>query len=340
MSTDPIKSIMHRFPQFELSYETIPHKKVSSNYNLVLAIPYGRKYYVWFNFLGDQNVCILMELNREKRISKTEIIQTQVDPSLALGTVLYGSIEERSQSFFVIEDIFYYCGLPMKGMVFADRLGYICQTFGRLKSSGADTFIFCVPVMAQIAETAPYTPQFNGRFDTMAYIPHHLQYRCLTTTEPILNVFPVKINTGPVANTRQASTTSLVMRTPYQANYGKPQYKTPTIFVVMADKTCDIYRLYAYGSNRAFVYYGVAGIPNYHTSVMMNGIFRKIKENRNLDYIEESDDEDDFENTDETRFVDLERREHMECIFYPKFKKWVPLRAVKQGHLVVHISKL
>jgi hypothetical protein len=88
------------------------------------------------------------------------------------------------------------------------------------------------------------------------------------------------------------------------------------------------------------VYYGPAAIPDYHTSVLMNGIFRKIKENRNLDYIEESDDEDEFENTDENRFVDLEKRELMECIFNHKFKKWVPLRSVKQGNMVVHISKL
>lgn len=126
--------IMHRFPKFELSYETIPHKKVSPNYNIAIAIPYGRKFYVWFTFIGTQNVCILMELNREKRIAKTEIINTNTlyDPSLALGTILYGAIEEKThtiqQSFFVIEDIFYFRGLSTRSMPFMDRLGYMCQT--------------------------------------------------------------------------------------------------------------------------------------------------------------------------------------------------------------------
>jgi rhamnose transport system ATP-binding protein len=32
------KTVLSRFPQFELSYETISHKKVSLNYNITLAI--------------------------------------------------------------------------------------------------------------------------------------------------------------------------------------------------------------------------------------------------------------------------------------------------------------
>jgi hypothetical protein len=333
-----------------------------------MAIPYGRKYYAWFTFYENRNVCILMELNREKRVAKTEIINTLFDSSLALGTVLYGAIEERSQttngaqSFFVIEDIFYFRGLPMKSMEFTDRLGYVCQTLELLESRFAPQVsesvkqvVFCAPLMCRIAETAAYVPKF-GIFtdaDRMAYVPHHVQYRCLTTTEPILNVFPAKINLGPHAasggappsvskTTGDATHTHHIPFVPYRANYNKPQYREtrPTVFVIQADLQCDIYRLYAYGSNRSLVYYGPAAIPDYHTSVLMNGIFRKIKENRNLDYIEESDDEDEFENTDETRFVDLEKREMMECVFNHKFKKWVPLRSVKQGHLVVHISKL
>ena len=48
-------------------------------------------------------------------------------------------------------------------------------------------------------------------------------------------------------------------------------------------------------------------IPDYKTSVMLNKIFRKIRENDNLDYIEESDDEDDFQNTEPDKYVDLKK---------------------------------
>jgi hypothetical protein len=91
-------------------------------------------------------------------------------------------------------------------------------------------------------------------------------------------------------------------------------------------------------TNDKHVFVDVAFIPNYQTSKMMNCIFRKVKENDNLDYIEESDDEEDFENTQPDKYVDLKKRVNMECQFHFKFKRWVPLRvidpAVNYGKIV------
>jgi hypothetical protein len=56
----------------------------------------------------------------------------------------------------------------------------------------------------------------------------------------------------------------------------------------------------------------------------MNSIFRNIKENRNLDSLEESDDESDFENNEPNKYVDLSKRIKMKCIFNERFKKWIP----------------
>ena len=123
-------------------------------------------------------------------------------------------------------------------------------------------------------------------------------------------------------------------------NINKPQYKYPTIFQVRADLQNDIYHLYACGKNKEPVYYNIAYIPNYKSSVFMNSLFRKIKENENLDYIEESEDEDDFENTDIDKFVDLKKILYMECIFHNKFKKWIPVKVIHQPCKIVHISQL
>jgi hypothetical protein len=122
--------------------------------------------------------------------------------------------------------------------------------------------------------------------------------------------------------------------------FHKPQYKMTTMFHVMADIQFDIYHLYAFGKNNTSVYYGVAGIPTIKTSVFMNGLFRNIKENQNIDYIEESDDEDDFENIDHTKYVDLNKKLVMECVFHNKFKKWVPVHVCPPNTRIVHISKL
>ena len=51
---------MKRFPPLELSYETISHKKVSPNYNITLAIPAGKKFFAWFTFYKNMDVCYIM----------------------------------------------------------------------------------------------------------------------------------------------------------------------------------------------------------------------------------------------------------------------------------------
>ena len=61
----------------------------------------------------------------------------------------------------------------------------------------------------------------------------------------------------------------------------------------------------------------------------MNNIFRTIKENNDLDKLEESDDEDEFENISEDKFVDLNKRVLMRCSYSHRFKKWVPVEITK-----------
>ena len=47
----------------------------------------------------------------------------------------------------------------------------------------------------------------------------------------------------------------------------------------------------------------------------MNKLFRNIKENANLDTLEESDDEEEFENTSEDKYVDLEKAIKFQCVY-------------------------
>jgi hypothetical protein len=96
------------------------------------------------------------------------------------------------------------------------------------------------------------------------------------------------------------------------------------IFIVKPDIQNDVYHLYL--DNQ---YKGVAGVPDYKTSVMLNNLFRNIKENIDLDALEESDNEEEFENPNLDKFVYLERTYKMICNFNKKFKKWVPIKVYK-----------
>ena len=61
----------------------------------------------------------------------------------------------------------------------------------------------------------------------------------------------------------------------------------------------------------------------------MNSLFRTIKENDNLDLLEESDDEEEFENINLDKFVDLDKKITMKCVYMNKFDSWKPIEISK-----------
>jgi hypothetical protein len=103
-------------------------------------------------------------------------------------------------------------------------------------------------------------------------------------------------------------------------------------FRVTASLTPDIYNLYILDNNKE-IFYEYALIDSYKTSVFMNDLFRKIKENKNLDLLEESDDEEEFENIDLEKYVNLGKTYIIECFYNKKFKKWVPKNLAKNNYI-------
>jgi hypothetical protein len=115
--------------------------------------------------------------------------------------------------------------------------------------------------------------------------------------------------------------------------------KREIVFKIKPDIQNDIYHLYAF-NNGTEIYYDIAYIPDFVTSVMMNKLFRNIKENNNLDALEESDDEEEFENDKEDRFVFLNKSYNMICAYNNKFKKWSPLRVADVNATIVNRNEL
>ena len=97
------------------------------------------------------------------------------------------------------------------------------------------------------------------------------------------------------------------------------------IFILKATIINDIYELYYNNNENKLEKFKCACIPDYKTSVMMNSLFRIIKENNNLDLLEESDDEEEFENIRLDKFVNLEKKMKMKCVYMKKFNSWKPI---------------
>ena len=94
-------------------------------------------------------------------------------------------------------------------------------------------------------------------------------------------------------------------------------------FKISACINQDLYNLYII-DNEKEIFYDLALINNYKNSIFMNKLFRNIKENNNLDILEASDNEEEFENIEVSKFVDLEKKCLIECLYNEKFKKWIP----------------
>ena len=104
-------------------------------------------------------------------------------------------------------------------------------------------------------------------------------------------------------------------------------------FKITACVNQDLYNLYVLENNKE-IFYDYALINSYKTSIFMNKIFRKIKENNNLDLLEESDNEEEFENINLDKYVDLEKSLIIECVYNKKFKKWIPKNLAKNSYIV------
>ena len=112
----------------------------------------------------------------------------------------------------------------------------------------------------------------------------------------------------------------------FSANYEFIQQKKYAIFSVRCSIETDIYYLYCPQDDSSFKQHGICNIPDINTSKIMNNLFRDIKENNNLDALEESDTEEEFENIDPGKYSYLDRIVKMLCVYNNKFNRWQPIK--------------
>ena len=113
LTNDIRQNILKRFPKIELSYDKILHKKVYAD--LFMIIPKGPKAFLWFTYIEDKNVAILLLLNRESNVKSLDIYPVCFNNELSYGTLLYGTFFDiNSNHHFSCEDIFTYKGNYIK----------------------------------------------------------------------------------------------------------------------------------------------------------------------------------------------------------------------------------
>ena len=343
-------TLFQRFPQIDLSYETDAHKKVLTNkYDLCVSIPTGKKSFAWFTYKPGTAIdaCYIADTKVTKF---TEVKLAPFEFKLTLQTIIYGTIcELNSKKFFVIEDMFFYCGLPVKQMPYGDKMTYMHQMLSKyLNQTPKCEMIFTLPYLRKMNNDTNDILSNPIFYDEMisktAYLTHHVQFRSSVEILPYLNHNYKKTATKTLDENNNNLTKDFVMRFPRKdIDYAACAQKHEAVFQVMADIESDIYHLYCYdGKNQEnpHTYLDISYIGTRKESVFMNNLFRNIRENSNIDLGEESEDEETFQNTNLDKYVDLEKTIKMNCIFSEKWRKWVPMHVVADSSRIANVNEL
>ncbi len=304
ISNDDKGALIKRFPNLKLSYENI-HKKVFSE--LYVIIPKGKKHLVWFTYFEDKHVCIFIEiqLGTSQYIRDMFIVPQIFEKNIVLGTIFYGTLFSiESRKYFSIENIHFYKGKNVEDNNEQYKLHLINNILNsEIKSS-----------IVTKNGVALGLPIIHNDFQEAINICKNLPY----------SVYSIQ--------NRYNNSTTII--------YNSILYKdfeldtSHVVFAVKPDIHNDVYFLHYKNNLGNIERYDMAAIPDFKTSKMMNSIFRNIKENDNLDALEESDDEEDFENINDDKYVKLDKCVNMECIFNKRLNQYIPVKVNDKSKVV------
>jgi len=296
---------MKRFPDIELSYDKTLHKKVHANCYSIL--PKGVKCVLWFTYQEDKNIPLLITFDRNNQVRsiKKYIVSFSDDLCYGEGTLLHGVLfKSNNISNFACTDVIIYKNQRVFKNNFASKFNILNELFAFHISNQIFSSNF-LSVGLPITVTS-----FKDAISTARTLPYNVH-----------SIRLIKLNYS---------------RSVGQLRFNQSQ-EAEAIFKVKAQIQQDIYSLFSSDFKKA---HGVAAITDYKTSVMMNTLFRNIKENRNLDLLEMSDDEDEFEDVSEDKYVDTQKIISMKCVYIPRFKKWKPISIAKRDDKVFLKSQI
>jgi hypothetical protein len=332
------QDILSDFPNVKLSYENITHKKVY-NSDMILVIPEGKKCFAWFTYINEKPSCLIMELAGDKNIVGIKHVNACFSNELSYGTIFYGTLfNHLNNRFFTIEDIFSYKNelIERENWSFKMEKIKLCLKNELKQCAYNNSFIvFGLPIICRTND------ELENRLTNIKYKINSIQYKLYNRTNIYLFITyenyinqkeQVVVNTY-VKPQLQLQEKPVVKQQVKSKALGKPFGES--VFLIKPDIQNDIYYLYCLDENLKEEKHSIAHVPDYNTSVMMNKLFRIIKENNNLDALEESDDEEEFENEDISKFVHLDKSYKMICQFNHKFKKWTQIKLANEKSEII-----
>ena len=321
-----IKDILYKFPKnFKVNNNIIINNYINIDANYFVVKPKGISSYLWFTYYENNFVCILIFLNSSDILSdKNEFYYYFIDfcdelcfnNTLVHGYYIYSN-KKNLTSYFIIDNIVNYNNfnyiiqseaykeyLLQKLNIYDIILNKIvCQEFYKIK----------IPLIVN---------NINDLYINLYKLNYNIySITCYSKNKYLGNYLYKNINN---LNTKNLNN-----------NFQK---ETIANFRIEPCIEQDMYRMFIINDlnkEKNEEFYDYALINNYKTSVIMNNIFRKIKENKNLDFLEESDSDGEFEDISPYKFINQNiKNDIIECYFNNKFKKWIPINLAKNNIII------
>lgn len=324
----------------KISYEINTYKKVSAD--VFYIIPRGKKCVVWLTMYKDSPEVLFFDLDpRDHTKIKFISIRTlhpaqmfHISDFEGRGTVLYGTlfVSASHQQLFAVENIHVYENVSVDNLNVVEKDALLYKVFSKASADQTQkTSVFrqsetCV-MFGVAVKYGTYAEALKAS-NTLSIIPYSVyaiqgRFRTQTDNKYYQNCQSQNHQSQPQGQQPQGQQSQGQHRVGIQILPGQPITK---IFMVQPEARVDMYTLRCPVTNE--VESEPAHVGDYKTSVLLNSIFRNVKENASLDTAEESDDEDAFQNSQDLHvsgYITCTRERAMVCSYNYKFKRWVPL---------------
>lgn len=303
-----IEPILYRYPN-KISIKNLNIYNNNSNNKILfnedgkyfILKPKGKRCYLWFTYIEKKLLAILIFLNNKNIYDySNEFFEFPVkfndtlcyNNILLFGYYFTNIINSNKNHYFIIENVFNFniYNKILQRNDYNYNYNYKMELFDKILPNIQNTNNAFIKL--------PIIINDNNNLFKLIY---KLDY----------NIFSISVYSD----------------TKYLGNYNFTNKdntnKINSTFKIYPCINQDLYNLNILNGNKE-EFYDLALIDSFETSKFMNKLFRNIKENNNLDTLEESDSEEEFENINIDKFVNLEKSYLIDCEYSSKFKKWIP----------------
>ena len=280
--------------QNNLSNEILFNNKNNDNTYFILKSQ-GKRSYIWFTYYKDKILAILCFINKNFNDYNNKYYYYNIDFN---NTLLYNNVliygyyfKKNNKDYFILDCVINY-NIYKKYLQHNEFSNDIIYRLSLNK--------LVLDNIKNANNSYIYLPFISNDIATLFNNMYNIQYQ------------PYSI--------------SVYKNNAYLGNYilKNNNFVNKVTFLTRANIEPDSYDIYVLDRYK-FIKYDNAHIDTFKTSIFMNSIFRKIKENSNLDLLETSDSEDEFENINNDKYVDLEKSINIEYKYNKSFKKWIPV---------------